>query len=282
MFRFFRMPLHYQILLALVAGAVVGLAVNPGEVELADEQIPFRLTVTEDTETGKWRVYAQESARIGGPEGRKAPARNTATLGGAHAGREDFDALFPTIDALTKRFPELAARLAAGERPPVAIRQRLTVRARRVHLVEDDRQIRIQYARTVRGQLIVTQIAVNDRAELAQRYPAWLGFYDEHGGGPRAWVTATARYTGDLFLRLLRMITVPLILTSLVTGVASLGDTRRFGAMFGKTLLYYVSTSLLAIVTGIAAVNLFRPGLGAELPGGSEAVLAVHDRSLFG
>jgi len=76
------------------------------------------------------------------------------------------------------------------------------------------------------------------------------------------------------------MITVPLIVTSLVTGVSSVGDTRRFGRLFGKTLVYYVSTSFLAIVTGITAVNLIRPGFGAELPGGSEAVLAAHEGSL--
>ncbi|NOX53478.1 MAG: dicarboxylate/amino acid:cation symporter [Planctomycetes bacterium] len=275
--RLLQMPLHYQILLALLAGAAFGLAINPGEVTLPDEQIPFRLTLTQDPETAKWHVRARELPRPDHKPAQATPAGPSASIG-----REDFEIVLPTLGAVKERFPELAARHAASAKGPIEVETTLPVTARHVHLVEDDRQIAIQYSRNVSGRLIVTRIAVHDESELAERHPAWLGFYGEHGGGPTAWVTATARYTGDLFLRLLRMITVPLILTSLVTGVASLGDTRRFGAMFGKTLLYYVSTSLLAIMTGLAAVNIFHPGLGAELPGGSEAVLAVHDRSLLG
>ena len=45
-----------------------------------------------------------------------------------------------------------------------------------------------------------------------------------------------------------------------------LGSTERIGSMFGKTLLYYFATSVLAITTGIIMVNLIRPGVGAELP----------------
>ncbi|HUG90279.1 MAG TPA: dicarboxylate/amino acid:cation symporter, partial [Planctomycetaceae bacterium] len=50
------------------------------------------------------------------------------------------------------------------------------------------------------------------------------------------------------------------------------GGTTRFGAMFGKTLLYYATTSVLAIGTGLAMVNLIQPGKLAQLPGGGEPV----------
>jgi Na+/H+-dicarboxylate symporter len=56
------------------------------------------------------------------------------------------------------------------------------------------------------------------------------------------------------------MIIVPLILSSIVTGVAGLQSAASLGRMGGKTLLYYISTSLLAILAGLLLVNLIRPG----------------------
>ena len=70
---------------------------------------------------------------------------------------------------------------------------------------------------------------------------------------------------GTLFLNALRMIVVPLIVCSIVTGVAGIGGRENFGRMGGKTLLYYLATSLLAILTGLVLVNLIRPGVGADL-----------------
>jgi len=72
-------------------------------------------------------------------------------------------------------------------------------------------------------------------------------------------------WIGDLFMRLLRMIIVPLVLTSIVAGVASLGGGRDIGRLFGKTLGYYVLSSLLAVLAGMTVVNLIRPGVGANL-----------------
>ncbi len=72
-------------------------------------------------------------------------------------------------------------------------------------------------------------------------------------------------WMGDLFLRALRMIIVPLILTSIVSGVTSLGDAQNLGRLGLKTITYYISTSLFAIVTGLLLVNLIQPGVGADL-----------------
>ena len=76
-------------------------------------------------------------------------------------------------------------------------------------------------------------------------------------------------WIGDLFMRLLRMIIVPLVVASIVSGVASIGGGRAIGRLFGKTLGYYLLTSFLAASTGLLVVNLFRPGVGATL--GEEA-----------
>ena len=73
------------------------------------------------------------------------------------------------------------------------------------------------------------------------------------------------KWMGDLFLRGLKMIIVPLILTSIVTGVANIGDAQGLGKLGIKTILYYVTTSLFAILAGLTLVNLFQPGVGADL-----------------
>jgi Na+/H+-dicarboxylate symporter len=72
-------------------------------------------------------------------------------------------------------------------------------------------------------------------------------------------------WMGDIFLRALKMIIVPLIVTSIVSGVANIGDAQNLGKLGFKTLLYYLTTSLAAILVGLALVNLFQPGVGADL-----------------
>ena len=84
-----------------------------------------------------------------------------------------------------------------------------------------------------------------------------------HVGG--AAVVPYVGWIGTLFVKLLRMVIVPLVLTSIVTGVASLGDSRNLGRIFSKTLGYYVLTSALAAIVGLVLVNLIQPGVGANL-----------------
>ena len=72
-------------------------------------------------------------------------------------------------------------------------------------------------------------------------------------------------WIGDLFMRLLRMIIVPLVLTSIVSGVASVGGGRAIGRLFSKTLGYYVTSSLLAACVGVLMFNIWSPGRGADL-----------------
>jgi Na+/H+-dicarboxylate symporter len=74
-------------------------------------------------------------------------------------------------------------------------------------------------------------------------------------------------FLGDLFLRLLKMVIIPLIFTSLVDGVAGLGDARSVGRIGGRTMIYYTCTTAAAIVVGMTAVNIIRPGQGLELAG---------------
>ena len=80
-------------------------------------------------------------------------------------------------------------------------------------------------------------------------------------------------WLGTLFLRLLRMVIVPLVLTSVVPGVASIGGGRDVGRLFGKTFGYYLLSSTLAILVGLVFANAIRPGVGAELAGVGEGAL---------
>ena len=72
-------------------------------------------------------------------------------------------------------------------------------------------------------------------------------------------------WLGQLFVKLLRMIIVPLVFTSIVSGVASVGGGRDLGRMFSKTLGYYLLSSALGAIVGLILVNLIRPGVGAQL-----------------
>ena len=69
-------------------------------------------------------------------------------------------------------------------------------------------------------------------------------------------------WLGTLFMRLLRMIIVPLVITSIISGVASAGGGHIVGRMFGKTLTYYLVSSFLAALTGLMLFNIFNPGRG--------------------
>jgi proton glutamate symport protein len=78
-------------------------------------------------------------------------------------------------------------------------------------------------------------------------------------------VATVGKEIGDLFLRLLQMLVVPLIVSSLITGVTGMGDLRTLGSIGGRAIAFYLTTSLFAIITGIAVVNVIRPGEGAQL-----------------
>jgi Na+/H+-dicarboxylate symporter len=87
-------------------------------------------------------------------------------------------------------------------------------------------------------------------------------------------------WMGEVFLRALKMIIVPLIFSSIVKGITGIGNAENLGRLGMKTIVYYLTTSTLAIVTGLFMVNLIAPGVGADL-GLSKQVegLEVFDRS---
>jgi Na+/H+-dicarboxylate symporter len=65
---------------------------------------------------------------------------------------------------------------------------------------------------------------------------------------------------GTIFVRLLSFLAIPLVIASLVVGAASLGDIRKVGRIGGKTIVYYILTTVLAITIGLICANFIQPG----------------------
>jgi proton glutamate symport protein len=72
-------------------------------------------------------------------------------------------------------------------------------------------------------------------------------------------------WLGEIFLRGLKMVVIPLVFFSMISGVTNIGATGNLGKIGLKTMVYYISTLLLAATTGLILVNIFKPGIGADL-----------------
>lgn len=72
-------------------------------------------------------------------------------------------------------------------------------------------------------------------------------------------------WLGDLFLRALKMVIIPLIFSSIISGITNMGNGRNLGRLGLKTISYYLLTSFIAITTGLLLVNSIRPGVGVDL-----------------
>jgi solute carrier family 1 (high affinity glutamate transporter) protein 1 len=87
-------------------------------------------------------------------------------------------------------------------------------------------------------------------------------------GAACGWILGPAMtkvaWLGTLFLNALKMLIVPLIASSMIVGISGLGDIRKVGRTGMWTLVYYLTTTGLAVLLGIILVNLIRPGAGVE------------------
>jgi Na+/H+-dicarboxylate symporter len=70
----------------------------------------------------------------------------------------------------------------------------------------------------------------------------------------------------DIFLRLIKMIVAPLVFTTLVVGVAKVGDIKAVGRIGGKTMLWFLSATLVSLLLGMVLVNFFKPGETMHIP----------------
>jgi len=244
-----RWPLHWQILLAMIVGSIVGVVANSGDQTLSDS---VQVRVSRD---------------------------GAKTIVTEFVSRDDeslvlYEASFDDQSArLDNAFPALAAALEETDQQELT----LDVQNPRVRIFETMSGYSVVWQRTHEDVPAVSRLSAARPNGLPTYWQQWIS---EHPMDWRGTLITLAKAVGDLFLRMLKMVTVPLILTSLVTGVTGLGSQGRFGSMFGRTLAYYLVTSFLAISTGLILVNLIGPGVGATLPGGGEVVKAA-DQSLM-
>jgi Na+/H+-dicarboxylate symporter len=100
--------------------------------------------------------------------------------------------------------------------------------------------------------------------------------------GPR--MTAVD-WIGEIFLNALKMLVIPLIVSSLIVGIAGLGDITKVGKTGGITLVYFLTTTAFSVVIGLVMVNLLQPGksveMVAELPEGVAAKKALGITDIF-
>ena len=86
-----------------------------------------------------------------------------------------------------------------------------------------------------------------------------------------AWLVGATSWIGELFLAMIKMVVVPLVFLSLLVGVASLGDFRKLGRIGGRTIGYFMMTTVMALILGVGMANIVRPG----------AVLSEEDREMM-
>jgi len=109
---------------------------------------------------------------------------------------------------------------------------------------------------------------LNGQILLAAFLGAVLGIYLNHGAaidGSEDSLISALQLIGGLFVDLLKMVLIPLVFTSVASGVASLGEHEHAGRIWRTTLAYYLSTTLLAAMFGLLLMNLFEPGKGLDL-----------------
>jgi len=74
-------------------------------------------------------------------------------------------------------------------------------------------------------------------------------------------------WIGEIFIRLIRMIVVPLVFVTLVSGVVAMGDPKKLGSLGFKTLSLYLATTAFAITIGLSMATIIQPGIGVDLAG---------------
>ena len=95
--------------------------------------------------------------------------------------------------------------------------------------------------------------------------------------GDRDWLIINIlKPAGDIFIHLIKMIVVPIVISSLIVGIAGVGDAKKLGRIGVKTILYFEIITTIAIILGITLANVFHPGTGIDM-----STLATTDISKY-
>lgn len=82
-------------------------------------------------------------------------------------------------------------------------------------------------------------------------------------------------WLGELFMNSLKMMIIPLIISAVITGIASMGDAKKLGRLGAITIFYFLSTTAIAVFIGLIVVNIIQPGAGLNLGGGGELPASI-------
>lgn len=87
-----------------------------------------------------------------------------------------------------------------------------------------------------------------------------------HGAESVDWLVINFfKPAGDIFIRLIKMIVVPIVVSTLVVGIAGVGDAKKLGRIGLKTIIYFEIITTVAIIIGLTAANVFQPGHGIDM-----------------
>ncbi|OOA08614.1 cation:dicarboxylate symporter family transporter, partial [Burkholderia cenocepacia] len=117
-------------------------------------------------------------------------------------------------------------------------------------------------------------------AGIAIGYMVFTSFPDKKAA---AEVAGYISLVSDVFLRLIKMVIGPLVFSTLVVGIAHMGDAASVGRVFAKSIAWFITASLVSLLLGLLMANLLRPGdnLGLPLPDiGASANLATSKFTL--
>lgn len=106
------------------------------------------------------------------------------------------------------------------------------------------------------GQMLYTQV---DPAVIKDQVAPWL------------------KLLSDIFLNLIKMLVAPLVLSTIVVGIAHMGDSSALGRIGFRAIAWFILASLISIGLGLIMVNLFQPGVGAPIPDAAAATAAVGE-----
>ncbi len=225
------MKLHTQILLGMLAGAALGLAFGPNAALLPHD------------------VYQLSAAS-------QAELRLTPDEGAA---RLDLGGGPLELTLLEERRGELRDALGAPHQVTTWARVRLTLTPRHL-LGAGGAQLRaalggggaqLKPGAPVEAWMRVPYTQVEGGGLTPQRLPV---------SGLGVTLLALLAPLGELFMRLLKMVIAPLVFSSLLVGVASLGDVRKLGRLGSRTLGLYLATTAVAVLIGLVCAHLLNPG----------------------
>ncbi|MDH4609007.1 cation:dicarboxylase symporter family transporter [Pseudomonas sp. BN102] len=104
-----------------------------------------------------------------------------------------------------------------------------------------------------------------------------VGWYFNTHPDYQQWVSAEIlKPLGDIFIKMMKMVVVPIVFCCMVLGIAGGGDNKSFGRMGVKSIGYFFAITTLAIILGLVLANLFEPGAGTDIAGMSHAGAAVN------